>query len=136
MEAFVTNIFLAITGSMIVPLVPFEYLRLFDTLGGRLLLFSLPVLAFHLLAPSTGVMAGAVVGIIIDRIHDLTPDHSRSDLGSGSMASVGTVREMRNIRRGKRDGVLLDLSPDYTKMNSTEIVMLEPVEVRRKHGVK
>jgi hypothetical protein len=78
-------------------------------------------------------MVGVVVGIIIDRIHDLTPDHSQSNFGSGSMGSVGG---MRNIRRGKSDEVLLDLSPDYTKMNSTEIVMLEPVEVRRKHGVK
>lgn len=126
MDAFVLNVFLAITGAMIVPLIPIEYLRYLDTNIGRFILLSLPVIMYHSLAPTSSVMVGVVVAIIIDRIHDLrpTPDHSRSSFTNGS----GSQR--------KTHEVLLDLSPDYTTHKSNEVVMLEPVEIRRKHGVK
>jgi len=129
MDAFVLNVFLAITGAMIVPLIPIEYLRTLDTNIGRFILLSLPVIVYHSLAPSSSVMVGVVVAIIIDRIHDLRPTptrfaRSRSSFTSGS----GSQR--------KTHEVLLDLSPDYTTHKSNEVVMLEPVEIRRKHGVK
>lgn len=124
MDAFVVNVFLAITGAMIVPLIPIEYLRSLDTNIGRFILLSLPVIVYHSLTPASSVMVGVVVAIIIDRIHDLrpTPNHSRSSFTSGSQS--------------KTHEVLLDLSPDYTTYKSNEVVMLEPVEIRRKHGVK
>ena len=124
MDTFVLNVFIAITGAMIVPLIPIEYLRISDTNFGRFILLSLPVIVYHSLAPDTAVMVGVVVAILIDRIHDLnpTPSHSQSSFSNGS-------------KRDKHE-ILLDLSPDHTLEKSNEIVMLEPVEIRRKHGVK
>jgi len=128
MDTFVLNVFIVIFGAMIVPLIPIEYLRTLDTNVGRFILLSIPVIMYHSLSPDSAVMAGVVVAIIIDRIHDLnpTPDASRSSFSNGSGSG------------GKRDKheVLLDLSPDYTTHKSNEIVLLEPVEIRRKHGVK
>lgn len=125
MDTFVLNVFIAITGAMIVPLIPIEYLRISDTNFGRFILLSLPVIVYHFLAPDSAVMVGVVVAIIIDRVHDLnpTPSHSRSPFSVGG------------VKRDKHE-ILLDLSPDHTIEKSNEIVMLEPVEIRRKHGVK
>lgn len=126
MDTFVLNVFIAIFGAMIVPLIPIEYLKMLDTNLGRSILLSIPVIMYHSLSPDSAVMAGVVVAIIIDRIHDLnpTPNASRSSFASGS-----------GIKRDKHE-VLLDLSPDYTSHKSNEIVLLEPVDIRRKHGVK
>lgn len=128
MDTFVLNIFIVIIGAMIVPLIPMEYLRRLDTNVSRFILLSIPVIMYHSLSPDSAVMAGVVVAIIIDRIHDLnpTPDPSRSPFLNGSGS---------HITRDKHE-VLLDLSPDYTTLKSNEVVMLEPVEIRRKHGVK
>jgi hypothetical protein len=125
MDTFVLNVFIAIIGAMIIPLIPIDYLRTLDTNIGRFVLLSLPVLMYHFIAPDSAVMMGVVVAIIIDRIHDLdpTPANSRSPFSNGS-----NNRDTHEI--------LLDLSPDYTTEKSNEVVMLEPVEIRRKHGVK
>lgn len=82
-------------------------------------------------------MAGVVVAIIVDRIHDLqpTPSHSQSTNTIGSGSGMGGGYWRLNSQR-KRDEVLLDLSPDYTNIRSDEIVMLEPIAIRRKHGLK
>jgi hypothetical protein len=80
METTALNAFLAIVGAMLVPIIPIEYLQVFD------------------------------------RVHDLSPKSTKP--------------------KRERDEILVDLSPDYSEMVTDEIVMLEPVNIRRKHGVR
>lgn len=115
MNPLVLNVFLAILGSMLVPLIPIHYMLVFDTILGRFVLLSLPVILYHYTGVASGIMMGVVSGIIIDRLHDLAPERERE-------------RE--------RDEVAIDLSPDYLGIKTGEVVMLEPVTERRKHGVK
>jgi len=124
MDTVVINVFLAIVGAMILPVIPIDIIRILDNTIGRFILLLCPLLVYHYVSPTSGVMVGVIVGLIIDRLHDLVPDNMTDMNGSGS----GRAR--------KHDEVLVDLSPDYTKENSREVVMLEPIGVRRKHGVR
>lgn len=124
MDGLILNVFLAITGAMIIPVIPITYLRTLDNTIGRFILLCMPVFVYHYVSPASGVMMGVVVGIVIDRLHDLVPDSGSFTNGSGS----GSKRD--------HDEVLVDLSPDYTKEFTDEIVMLEPIAVRRKHGIR
>jgi hypothetical protein len=116
METTALNAFLAIVGAMLVPIIPIEYLQVFDTTPGRFSLLIFPVMLFHYVSPQSGVMGGVISGIVLDRVHDLSPKSTKP--------------------KRERDEILVDLSPDYSEMVTDEIVMLEPVNIRRKHGVR
>jgi hypothetical protein len=130
MDTVIINVFLAIVGAMILPVIPIDIIRILDNTIGRFILLLCPLLVYHYVSPASGVMVGVIVGLVIDRLHDLVPDNMMDGNGSGSGSGSGSGRTR------KHDEVLVDLSPDYTKENSREVVMLEPIGVRRKHGVR
>lgn len=116
MEGHITGVFLAIVGSMLVPIVPMSLLETLDTIPGRFVLLGVPVILYHLVNPIVAVMAGVVSGIILDRVHDLAPSQNKNNF-----ADKNSNTQMR-----EKDTVIEDLAPDFTKIKHDQIVMLEP----------
>lgn len=105
MESYILDTFLAIVGAMIIPIIPIQYLSVFDTIVGRFVLFGIPVIVYHYTGLVSSIMCAVVSGILLDRIHDVMPNKTKKTLD--------------------KETVLVDLSPDFTKHYSDEIVMLE-----------
>jgi len=100
-DSIILSIFVAITGSLILPLIPDEYLRNVDTVVGRTILLSSPLIMAYMNDIPVGVITGVVAAMTIDRSHD----------------RINVVP--------KGPSVVKDLSPDYTSYHDGEVVILE-----------
>lgn len=100
-ESIILSIFVAITGSLILPIIPDNYMKSADTIFGRTILLSTPLLMAYLNDIPVGVMTGVVAAMALDRSHD------------------------RINTKPKGPSVIKDLSPDYTSYQDGEIVILE-----------
>jgi hypothetical protein len=132
--------FIVLIGALLIPIIPITILKLADSFMGRFLLLLLPLAAFQLYGIELAILVGAVVGLFINRTHDLFAIES-----SGMMNYVKNSQKLNNnggippqIYNG-RVTVVRDLSPNLIKSHKIpdSLILLDPPVKRmeRKYNI-